>query len=80
MGLAEFLTNVLPIVIGAFHSMIDLHTIRPTVVRSVDVETIRQRSISDMDSNDSLDVQGVIIDEWEELEELSSFNTHNVVF
>jgi len=69
MGLSEFLTNVMPIVIGDFYKLIDHYTIRPTVAESVDVVTIRQRRNSDTDSNDSL--FGVIIDEWEELEVLS---------
>jgi len=71
VGLAEFLTNVMPIVIFDFYKMIDLYSIRSTVVKSVDVETIRQRSNSDTDSNDN-NTQGVIIDEWEELDALLS--------
>ena len=71
VGLAEFLTIVMPIVIRDFYSMIDLYSTRPTVARSVDVETIRQRiNNSDTNSNDNIS-QGVIIDEWEELEVLS---------
>jgi len=31
VGLAEFLTNVIPIVIGDFYKLIDQYTIRPTV-------------------------------------------------
>jgi len=69
VGLAEFLTNVMPIVIGDFYKLIDQYTIRPTVAESVDVVTIRQRRNSDTDSNDSS--SGFIIDEWEELEVLS---------
>jgi hypothetical protein len=69
VGLAEFLTNVMPIVIGDFYKLIDQYTIRPTVAESVDVVTIRQRRNSDTDSNDRS--PGVIIDEWEELEVLS---------
>ena len=73
VGLAEFLTNVMPIVIGDFYTMIDLYSVRPTVVKSVDVVTIRQRSNSNTNSNDN-NIQGVIFDEWEELEAISSSN------
>jgi len=61
VGLAMFLTNVVPIVIGDFYKLIDQYTIRPTVAESVDVITIRQRINSDTDSNDN--PYGVIIDE-----------------
>lgn len=71
VGLAEFLTNVMPIVNCDFFAMIDLHSIRPTVVKSVDVVMIRQRRNSDTDSNDN-NTQGVMFEEWEELEALSS--------
>ena len=74
VGLAEFLTNVMPIVIGDFYTMIDLYSVRPTVVKSVDVVTIRQRRNSDTDSNDNFHPHGVIFDEWEELEAISSSN------
>jgi len=47
----------------------DFYTIRSTIVKIVDVETIRQRRNSDTDSND---LHRVIIDEWEELEAISS--------
>ncbi|KAG4088609.1 hypothetical protein H8356DRAFT_1723651 [Neocallimastix lanati (nom. inval.)] len=40
-GFAEFLTNVKPIVISDFYSIINLYTIKPTVVKSGDVKTIR---------------------------------------
>ncbi|KAG4088498.1 hypothetical protein H8356DRAFT_1432764 [Neocallimastix lanati (nom. inval.)] len=42
-GLAEFLTNYMPVIISDFYAMINLYTIRPTVVKNVDVETIRQK-------------------------------------
>jgi len=48
-----------------------LYTIRPTVVKSVEVETINQRRNSDTDSNDNFNSHGVIIDDWEELEAIS---------
>ena len=66
VGLAEFLTNVMLIVISDFYKVIDQYTIRPTVAESVDVVTIRQRRNSDTNWNDSS--SGDIIDEWEELE------------
>ena len=71
VGLAEFLTNVMPIVSSDFYTLIDRYTIRPTVARSVDVETIRHRRNSDTNSNDN-NPQEVIFDEWEELEAFSS--------
>ena len=74
VGLAEYLTNVMPIVIGDFYTMINLYSVRPTVVKSVDVVTIRQRRNSDTDSNDNFHPHGVIFDEWEELEAISSSN------
>ncbi|KAG4097474.1 hypothetical protein H8356DRAFT_1363189 [Neocallimastix lanati (nom. inval.)] len=59
--LAEFLTNVKPIV--------------PIVVKSVIVKTIRQKKkfgYKFKDSNDNFYLHGVIIDEWEELKTISS--------
>ena len=73
-GLQNTLLNVMPIVIGDFYTMIDLYSVRPTVVKSVDVVTIRQRRNSDTDSNDNFHPHGVIFDEWEELEAISSSN------
>ena len=43
VGLAEFLTYAMPIVSRSYFSMINLYSIGPTVVKSVDVETIRHR-------------------------------------
>jgi len=37
----------MPIVINDFYTMINLYTTRPTVVKIIDVETIRQRGNSD---------------------------------
>ncbi|KAG4083250.1 hypothetical protein H8356DRAFT_1382087 [Neocallimastix lanati (nom. inval.)] len=51
-----------------FYTKIILHTI----VKSVVVETMRQRRNSDTDSNDNFYPHGVIINEWEELETISS--------
>jgi len=43
VGLAEFLTYVMPVVQSDFFTMIDGYTIRPTVVRSVDIEMIKAK-------------------------------------
>jgi hypothetical protein len=51
--------------------MINLHTIRPTALKSVDDKTIKQRRNSDTDLNDIFYPHGVIIDEWVELEAIS---------
>ena len=71
VGLAEFLTNVMPIVSRSFYSMINKYSIGPTVVKSVDVETIRHRSNSDTETNDNPPV-GVIFEEWEELQDIAT--------
>ena len=73
VGIAAFLTNVIPVINNSFELLFNLYSIRPTVVKSVDVETIRQGRIysSDTDSN-ILDYRPVIFDEWEKLEEISS--------
>ncbi|KAG4100799.1 hypothetical protein H8356DRAFT_1360136 [Neocallimastix lanati (nom. inval.)] len=46
-----------------FYTMINLYIIRPTVVKSVGVETIRQRRNYDTESNDNFYLNGVIINE-----------------
>jgi len=58
MGLEEFLTNVMYIVISDFYIIISLYTIRHTIVKM-----IRQRR-----NSDNSYLQGVTIDEWKELE------------
>ena len=68
VGLAEFLTYAMPIVSRSYFSMINLYSIGPTVVKSVDVETIRN---SDTESNDNTS-RSVIFEEWEELEAISA--------
>ncbi|KAG4098928.1 hypothetical protein H8356DRAFT_1327027 [Neocallimastix lanati (nom. inval.)] len=57
----------MPIVINDFNITINLYTIRPTVVKS-------------NSNNNNINSQGAIIDEWEELEALSSstLNEYNV--
>ncbi|KAG4095581.1 hypothetical protein H8356DRAFT_1426898 [Neocallimastix lanati (nom. inval.)] len=59
-GLVEFPTNAIPIVINDFYTMINLYIIRSTVVKSVDVETIRQRRYSNIHLND---IKGHIVHE-----------------
>ncbi len=71
MGLAEFLTNVMPIVSRSFYSMINKYSIGPIVVKSVDVEPIRHRYNSDTETNDN-PLNGVIFEEWEELKDIAS--------
>jgi len=53
VGLAKFLTYAMPIVCRSYFSMINLYSIGPTVVKSVDIETIRHRRNSDTESNDN---------------------------
>jgi hypothetical protein len=50
-------------VISDFYTIINLYTIRHTVVKSVDNKTIWQRRNSDTDSNDNFYSDGVIINE-----------------
>jgi len=69
--LAESLTYAMPIVSRSYFSMINLYSIGPTVVKSVDVETIRHRRNSDTESNDNTS-RSVIFEEWEELEAISA--------
>ncbi|KAG4090896.1 hypothetical protein H8356DRAFT_1321146 [Neocallimastix lanati (nom. inval.)] len=64
VGLLEFFTNIIPIVISDFYTMINLHTIKPNVFKSVDVEKIST------DLNNHFNPHGVIINEWEELEDI----------
>jgi len=49
--------------ISDFYIMINLHTIRSTIDKSVNVETIRQRRNSDTDSNDNFYLHRVIVNE-----------------
>ena len=63
LGLTEFLTNIMPFVIGNFYIIINLYNIRSTVVKSVDIEMIRQRRNSDTNSNDNFYPHSVIIEE-----------------
>jgi len=63
VGIKEFFNNVMFIGISDFYTMINLYTIIPTVVKSVNIETIRQRRNCDTYSNDNIYLHGVIIDE-----------------
>lgn len=72
VGLLEFFTNVFPIVISDFYTIIKLYTIKPTVFKSVDDDMIKQRRNSNTDSNDNFYPYGVLMDEWEELGVISS--------
>eukprot|EP00833_Pecoramyces_ruminatium_P008860 jgi/Orpsp1_1/1182892/evm.model.c7180000083093.1 len=73
VGIAEFLTNIMPFVCQSFKLMMEWYNIRPTVAKSVDVEMIRHgfsppsRRASDTESNDNSS-NGVIFEEWEKLE------------
>jgi len=80
VGLAEFISNIIPIIISDFYTMINLYTIRRTIIKSVDVETIGQRRNFDTDLNDNFYLHGVIINEWEELEAISSSKLITVFF
>jgi len=71
LWLGKFRYNAMPIVISDFYTVINLYTVRPIVVKSVIVETIRQRRNSKTYLNDNFYLHGVIINEWEELESIS---------
>ena len=71
LGLAAFLTCVIPEISRSFKRLFDFfdeYFTGPTVVKSVDVETIRQGRIFPSDTNLITTVnRPVIIDEWEKL-------------
>ena len=73
--LAEFLTNVIPIICQHFKLMIELFSVEPSVAKSVDVERIRHGSPpagrSDTESIDSTS-NGATFEEWEKLEAIAS--------
>ena len=73
LGLAAFLTYVIPVISSSFKLLFNLYSIGPTVVKSVDVETIRQgrNYPSDTDSINTV-YRPVIIEEWEKLDEIAS--------
>jgi len=81
VGIAEFLTNVIPLICRSFRLMMKWYSIESTVTKSVDVEMIRHGfSSPDTDSIDNTNTEiitrnngrGVIIEEWEKLEAIAS--------
>ena len=82
MGIAEFLTNVIPLICRSFIRLImKWYSVESTVTKSVDVEMIRHGfSPPDTDSIDNSNTEiitrnngrGVIIEEWEKLEAIAS--------
>jgi len=85
VGIAEFLTNVIPLICLSFKLMMKLYSIESTVAKCVDVEMIRHGfsppgEMTDTDSVDSTNTEiithnngrGVIIKEWEKLEAIAS--------
>ena len=72
VGLMEFLFNVMPIMFRNFYAIINLYTIRPTVAKNINVETIRQHRNFDTDSDDNFYPNRIIIYEWEYLEAIAS--------
>ena len=79
MGIAEFLTNVIPLICQSF--MMKWYSVESTVTKRVDVEMIRHGfSLPDTDSIDNTNTEiitrnngrGVIIEEWEKLETIAS--------
>jgi len=51
----------MPFVTNDFYTIINLYPIRPIVVKSIDIETIRQRRNSDTNLNDNFYPHGIII-------------------
>ena len=85
VGIAEFLTNVIPLICRSFSLMMKLYSIESTVAESVDVEMIRygfsppgESSNTDSIDNTSTEIithnngRGVIIEEWVKLEAIAS--------
>jgi len=80
VGIAEYLTNVIPFICRSF-SLMKWYSVESTVTKSVDVEMIRHGfSPPDTDSIDNTNFEiitrnngrGVIIKEWEKLEAIAS--------
>jgi len=80
-GIAEFLTNVIPLICRSFRLMMKWYSVEFTVAKSVDIEMIRHGfSPPDTDSIDNTNSEiitrnngcDVIIDEWEKLETIDS--------
>jgi len=88
VGIAEFLTNVIPLICRSFRLMMkwySIESIESTVAKSVDVEMIRHEfsppgERTDIYSFDNSNTEiithnkgrGVIIEEWEKLEVIAS--------
>ena len=73
LGFAAFLTCVIPEISRSFKRLFDEYSTGPTVVKSVDVETIRQGRIFPSDTDLITTVnRSVIIDEWEKLDNIAS--------
>ena len=78
VGIAEFFSNAMPYINRDFSLLIERFSVGRTEAERVDVEMIRQgrsrqRQPSNTKSiNDASDISGVIIEEWEMLEEISS--------
>ena len=84
VGIAEFLTNVIPLICRSFRLMMNwyfVESIDSTVCESIDIEMIRHGfsppgERTDKDSLDNTNIEiitrnnghGVIIEEWEKLE------------
>jgi len=81
VGIAEFLTNVIPLICRSFSLMMKWYSVESTVTMTVDVEMIRHGfSPPDTDLIDNTNTEiitrnngrGVIIEEWEKLEAIAS--------
>ena len=71
--IAAFLTCVIPEISCSFKQLSEKYSTGPTVVKSVDVETIRQGRIFPSDTDLITTVnRPVIIDEWEKLDDIAS--------
>jgi hypothetical protein len=85
VGIAGFLTNVIPFICRSFRLMMKWCSIESTVTKSVDVEMIRhgfsppgEMTDTDLIDNTNTEIithynrRGVIIEEWEKLEAIAS--------
>ena len=95
VGIAEFLTNVIPLICRSFRLMMKWYSVESTVTKSVDVEMIRYGfSPPDTDSIDNTNTEiitrnngrGFIIEEWEKVRRLLllthfyNFIIYNILF
>ena len=85
VGIAEFLTNVIPLICRSFRLTMKWYSVEFTVAKIVDVEMIKHGfstsgERSDTDSFDNTNTEiitlnngcGIIIEEWEMLETIAS--------